>query len=1034
SFSDFVTPQDPPDEWFTLAHEEEYYRGFVDNTLDPVRWRRIGSSRVRAVMTAVGWHGLPHVLWAVLLLCSRCWHAMLGSPCGFCLRDKQATRATQQLRSGKSRFNGVSWHKPTQKFQVHVWHEQKLIRLRLFLNETEAARAFDVKLRAICSDPVRLKKSLNFPTKEEASYEESLSQMRSRGLKLSSKNSAKGVESFQRLQHRFSKSPQASEFEIVNIPSLSRVDALFQFQGSKSGGLPLQLKSSVCHSIGSGEAFAFGKTKGYDDMVLVLIALDRDMIWMVPGSEVSQTTLWIRLGSARDKAWRVNNVGSALAEYLKSSSLPHISSQEALLQCCGTHLVEEHAHAQLFSAFASVGRRLHRPLGLGAAVDSVLDWQSHQWLIQEKAAHEQPDGRYCASLWKAGGCLGRLAYAKADFDMLVVSLLEVSDRLVGIFLFPSTVLAKRKLIGHKALLLRLYPPWAQPKYRAVASKHSWQLDYFADLRSWRGKGSHMDPSSKASLTELLQMAARFTQRPDHRALVCRTRLEVAGTLLTARLALETGLACNTAGGTHHAHRAWGSGYTALNDLAVTSKVLLQEGVVSRILICDLDVHQGDGTAEILREDAQAFTLSVHCKDNFPFGFKGMTHLGQDKSDLDVGLAKGTGDEVFLSTISEHLLGALDDFRPDLVLYDAGVDIHVDDDLGNLCISWDGLRKREDLVINACLSKRIPIACVIGGGYDRDPRHLAHRHAAVHRAAHDAWRLSVRLPDGSFLVGDLAVHLSRGAGPHDALQRTWATQQRCRPTPQLPWPQLRKDLSTLALSLLNFGRVDVGLHRRLHDAGERAARVGSTVAEESARYASIRECNLGLTCLLIVDVFLLADTAPDIWQQYATERACAAFRFPWREMVLGTGWKLFALLAGVQLSGRSRVGSSVPMPADVAELIAPDDPGDSIAKRADEALRWAVTRLAAATAGSASGEVEPLLKTARKVQQKLLKDFGDDATPLCARSVMGPWPLMLQCMQLGPTEHNKACYEECPKQMKLRKLNSQTQRLRTAKAH
>eukprot|EP00439_Symbiodinium_sp_Y106_P080232 s40_g19.t1 len=229
------------------------------------------------------------------------------------------------------------------------------------------------------------------------------------------------------------------------------------------------------------------------------------------------------------------------------------------------------------------------------------------------------------------------------------------------------------------------------------------------------------------------------------------------------------------------------------------------------------------------------------------------------------------------------------------------------------------------------------------------------------------------------------------GPYDALQRTWATQQRCRPTPQLPWPQLRKDLSTLALSLLHFGRVDAGLHRRLHDAGERAARVGSTVAEESARYASIRECNLGLTCLLIVDVFLLADAAPDIWQQYATERACAAFRFPWREMVLGTGWKLFALLAGVQLSGRSRVGSSVPTPADVAELIAPDDPGDSIAKRADEALRWAVTRLAAATAGSASGEVEPLLNAARKVQQKLLKDFGDDATPLCARSVIGPWP-------------------------------------------
>ncbi|CAE7243269.1 unnamed protein product [Symbiodinium natans] len=171
-----------------------------------------------------------------------------------------------------------------------------------------------------------------------------------------------------------------------------------------------------------------------------------------------------------------------------------------------------------------------------------------------------------------------------------------------------------------------------------------------------------------------------------------------------------------------------------------SKVLLEEGAVDRILICDdLDVHQGDGTAEILRQEARAFTLSVHCKDNFPFGFKGMAHLGKDRSDLDVGLEKGTGDEAFLSSVSECLLGTLDDFRPDLVLYDAGVDVHEDDDLGNLCISWEGLRKREDLVIQACVSKRIPIACVIGGGYDRDARHLAHRHAAVHRAAHDAWR-------------------------------------------------------------------------------------------------------------------------------------------------------------------------------------------------------------------------------------------------------------------------------------------------------
>ncbi|CAK9106367.1 unnamed protein product [Durusdinium trenchii] len=113
----------------------------------------------------------------------------------------------------------------------------------------------------------------------------------------------------------------------------------------------------------------------------------------------------------------------------------------------------------------------------------------------------------------------------------------------------------------------------------------------------------------------------FAQRPDHRQLVARTCWEAAGTLTCAREALKVGMAGHCAGGTHHAHRAWGSGYTVLNDLAITAKVLLQEKAVSKILICDLDVHQGDGTAEILQDEPRAFTMSVHCKENFPFGFK-----------------------------------------------------------------------------------------------------------------------------------------------------------------------------------------------------------------------------------------------------------------------------------------------------------------------------------------------------------------------------------------------------------------------------
>ncbi|CAK9106366.1 unnamed protein product [Durusdinium trenchii] len=231
----------------------------------------------------------------------------------------------------------------------------------------------------------------------------------------------------------------------------------------------------------------------------------------------------------------------------------------------------------------------------------------------------------------------------------------------------------------------------------------------------------------------------FAQRPDHRQLVARTCWEAAGTLTCAREALKVGMAGHCAGGTHHAHRAWGSGYTVLNDLAITAKVLLQEKAVSKILICDLDVHQGDGTAEILQDEPRAFTMSVHCKENFPFGFKGLSHLGHDRSDLDVALPKGLGDEEYLATIFEHLQGALEDVRPELVLYDAGVDIHVEDDLGNLCISWKGLRRREEMVLELCTAKGVPVAFVIGGGYHRKRPHLTRRHAAVFHAASAIWR-------------------------------------------------------------------------------------------------------------------------------------------------------------------------------------------------------------------------------------------------------------------------------------------------------
>ncbi|CAE7892649.1 unnamed protein product [Symbiodinium microadriaticum] len=456
----------------------------------------------------------------------------------------RARRASQQLRYATSRFNGVYWNKKLQKFRAGVKFEGVQHYAGYFTNEAEAAYSFDAKLREVCRDPLRLKKSLNFPTEQEQCYEESLLETRSRGLRLSSQNLTKEVESHQRLLDRFSKSPQASEFEILNVPSLSRVDSLFRPLGSKLGGLALQLKSTSLKkrsSRSSSEHYAFQHTSGYGGTLLVLIALDRDMIWMVPGSEVSQTGLCITLGSQRDQAWRVSQVGPTLTEYFQNASIPHISFQDALLQCNSrNHRVEEHSHTQLVSVFASMGLPLHRPVSLRAAVDSVLSSECRQWHIQEKAVHRSRAGRYVACLSKHGGCFGRVPYTTADFDILLVSLLDKSDRLVGLFVFPSFDLAEHKLLGQRTAI-PLYPPWSPPKFPAIARKHGWKLDYFVDLRSWKGKDSHLDPATKTKLAELLKklQAAHFGLRAAEPELcsgvfpILRTRSAAAATRLSA---------------------------------------------------------------------------------------------------------------------------------------------------------------------------------------------------------------------------------------------------------------------------------------------------------------------------------------------------------------------------------------------------------------------------------------------------------------------------------------------------------------------
>lgn len=206
----------------------------------------------------------------------------------------------------------------------------------------------------------------------------------------------------------------------------------------------------------------------------------------------------------------------------------------------------------------------------------------------------------------------------------------------------------------------------------------------------------------------------------------RSFLAVNGTLLTAMKAIENGIACHIAGGTHHSHYNFGSGYCVFNDLAYTSIQLINKNLVKKILIFDCDVHQGDGTASILEKNDNVFTCSIHCKNNFP--------ARKSISDFDVELEDNLDSAQYLNVLNYTLKECINRFKPDLVLYDAGVDIHINDELGKLKVDDDGLKTRDETVLNYFKTLSIPIATVIGGGYSKNNSELAQRHSSVFKAA------------------------------------------------------------------------------------------------------------------------------------------------------------------------------------------------------------------------------------------------------------------------------------------------------------
>lgn len=224
------------------------------------------------------------------------------------------------------------------------------------------------------------------------------------------------------------------------------------------------------------------------------------------------------------------------------------------------------------------------------------------------------------------------------------------------------------------------------------------------------------------------LAARKIGFPLSDELILRERIIADGTLKGCNYALDYGIAMNIAGGTHHAYTNRAEAFCLLNDQAIGARYLLDEGKARQILILDLDVHQGNGTAEIFSQEDKVFTFSMHGAGNYPFQ--------KERSDLDIPLKKGTEDEEYLLILQENLERLLLDVQPDFIFYLCGVDILSTDKLGTLNVSKAGCKKRDEMVLQMCYQNEIPVQCSMGGGYSTDIDIIVDAHANTYRLAQD----------------------------------------------------------------------------------------------------------------------------------------------------------------------------------------------------------------------------------------------------------------------------------------------------------
>ncbi len=221
-------------------------------------------------------------------------------------------------------------------------------------------------------------------------------------------------------------------------------------------------------------------------------------------------------------------------------------------------------------------------------------------------------------------------------------------------------------------------------------------------------------------------AARKIGFPLSNILVERELIIADGTIKASEYALEYGIAMNIAGGTHHAYTDHGEAFCLLNDQAIGARYLQKMGLAKKILIVDLDVHQGNGTAEIFTDDTSVFTFSMHGKSNYPFK--------KELSDLDIALEDKSDDITYLALLKETLPKLITKVQPDFIYYLSGVDVIATDKLGKLSLSIEGCKERDRFVLQSCKDRNIPVMCSMGGGYSPDIKTIVNAHANTYRLA------------------------------------------------------------------------------------------------------------------------------------------------------------------------------------------------------------------------------------------------------------------------------------------------------------